>query len=509
MSTSHRVRPRFGGTLLFIALFVPGGATSAEPRPSRASPADAANVTSISGANDGARSARGSSASARGLKDQSVDADPTESLSAPFGAPSHQDDGTTAGGGVVAKPDLGGVAGTDLTNRPTNRRPTDEPDGPLAPRLIDRPLADATEFVEEPLKPWEPPGFWPCDDDLDCTDGYVCNGIEYCEKGWCQEGENLECWSDDPCFKKGDCHPTKGCAPDYVPEAYPGCCFSDLMCDDGNLCNGIDSCDPVMQVCHVEPPTPCNDGNPCNGYEACHPTSGCYLAEYGLACDDGNLCNGVEACDPETGCYTETLPDAVCNDDNVCNGAEVCDPVIGCHTLYPPMKCDDGNLCNGQESCDTKSGCASGVPLICNDGNPCTLDWCDPITGCRYEYCPDGETFCIDGLCTDDPWEDGGASACCAVGEAGCPADDAVEACVCAEDPSCCELAWGTHCTALAGLCGAACAEACTPSEAPGLPSDPAIEACVCDELEACCTNAWGHECVVAAATHCGADCGD
>ena len=43
--------------------------------------------------------------------------------------------------------------------------------------------------------------------------------------------------------------------------------------------------------------------------------------------------------------------------------------------------CSDGNVCNGDEVCQGQA-CRAGTPLNCDDGNPLTVDTCDPATGC-------------------------------------------------------------------------------------------------------------------------------
>jgi hypothetical protein len=78
--------------------------------------------------------------------------------------------------------------------------------------------------------------------------------------------------------------------------------------------------------------------------------------------------------------------DADCNDGNVCNGSEVCAAGV-CQPGTPlptGASCGDSNLCNGTETC--QSGlCYPGYPLDCSDGNPSTIEWCDPVTGCRHQ----------------------------------------------------------------------------------------------------------------------------
>ena len=61
--------------------------------------------------------------------------------------------------------------------------------------------------------------------------------------------------------------------------------------------------------------------------------------------------------------------------------------------------CSDGSVCNGSETCKMGT-CQGGVPLICDDGNACSVDSCDPKKGCKYKTVADGAT-CDDGsACT-------------------------------------------------------------------------------------------------------------
>ncbi|MCW5892848.1 MAG: hypothetical protein KIT14_20235 [bacterium] len=152
-------------------------------------------------------------------------------------------------------------------------------------------------------------------------------------------------------------------------------------CSDGNVCNGIEVCDPVLG-CRPGTPLDCSDGSVCNGLETCDPTAGCRPGTP-LVCDDGNGCTGLETCDPVGGCQPGSP--LACGDDNPCNGSETCDPVLGCRPGQPivcptgttcspatgacipidgcdPALCDDGDLCNGLEACDPQLGCVPGAP---------------------------------------------------------------------------------------------------------------------------------------------------
>jgi hypothetical protein len=152
-------------------------------------------------------------------------------------------------------------------------------------------------------------------------------------------------------------------------------------CSDGNACNGIEVCDPVLG-CQPGTPLNCSDGNVCNGIETCDPVAGCQPGTP-LSCGDGDVCTGFETCDPVTGCQPGSP--LACGDNNPCNGSETCDPVTGCQPGTPivcpigstcspvtggcipigacdPALCDDGDPCNGRETCDPVAGCVPGVP---------------------------------------------------------------------------------------------------------------------------------------------------
>lgn len=67
-------------------------------------------------------------------------------------------------------------------------------------------------------------------------------------------------------------------------------------------------------------------------------------------------------------------------------------------------QCDDGDACNGDETC-SGGFCDYGTPLVCNDGNFCTMDSCNPASGCENIPEADG-TVCDDYQ--SEPYCDGG-----------------------------------------------------------------------------------------------------
>jgi len=70
-------------------------------------------------------------------------------------------------------------------------------------------------------------------------------------------------------------------------------------------------------------------------------------------CNDGNACNGIETCQPGGICAGGTPVN--CNDDNVCT-TDTCDTGTGVCT-NAPNACDDFDLCT-DDSCDPQTGCA-------------------------------------------------------------------------------------------------------------------------------------------------------
>ena len=200
-----------------------------------------------------------------------------------------------------------------------------------------------------------------------------------------------------------------------------------VNCNDGNLCTD-DSCDSQAGCQHLFNSASCSDGDACTLDDQC--TDGQCKPAGALVCDDDNVCNGVETCDSQTGCKSGTP--LSCGDDNVCNGQETCNPKAGCIS-GPPQNCNDGNPCTN-DACDPEEGCVytfNQAPcsdadactigdhcsdgqcgatqlLKCDDANPCTDDSCDNMTGCTHTPnqlpCDDANActetdLCIDGKC--------------------------------------------------------------------------------------------------------------
>ncbi len=219
----------------------------------------------------------------------------------------------------------------------------------------------------------------------------------------------------------GECISDSGCVITEFSEA-------GAACDDGNVCTLGDQCDEQGN-CTIEEELSCDDANPCT-LDLCDSDAGCdstQLEAPGTSCDDGDPC---------------TLDDA-CLDSGACEGSEnECDDGIACTlNLCKPTngECNnavkqdgagcksegDGNACTQNERClngicgcsnaDTGScptfttgnliGQSNFDTVDCDDGKPCTHDYCEGGTGCVHDAlgymasCDDGDPCTTNTLC--------------------------------------------------------------------------------------------------------------
>ncbi len=279
----------------------------------------------------------------------------------------------------------------------------------------------------------------------ECVDGDVCTVGDHCEAGVCL-GSPVACDDDNPCTDDL-CDGLGGC--EFVPND-AGCddgdpctvadqceglvcagvsvscdCQADADCaalEDGDTCNGTLFCDTAALPfqCAVDPDTVVLCPSPPDGPDqlclagACDPDDGtCGLApaNEGYLCEDGDPCTLGEACAAGV-CDGGVEPN--CNDGNPCTD-DSCEPGVGCVHAPNAMSCNDGDVCTTQDQCDGGQ-CAGGPALVCNDGNPCTGDSCDPVTGCQTVAldlpCDDGNDCTIDDHCVDGGCVLGGLAEC-------------------------------------------------------------------------------------------------
>ena len=243
--------------------------------------------------------------------------------------------------------------------------------------------------------------------DAACSDGLWCNGAETCDATQgCQTGAAPDCddgafCTTDTCNEGTDtcthladntvCSDGNVCTDDICNEGI-GCAnpTNDTnTCSDNNACTTVDFCQAGS--CTGTSPQTCSDENACTD-DTCDPTTGCVFMDNSARCADGNACTS-DICDTGIGC---SHTPAICDDSNACTD-DTCDGVTGCLHTDISASCDDGNVCDGSETCDMVLGCLEwtgpeGAPLNCDDGNPCTDDSCDAVSGCvnlnNGECCP-------------------------------------------------------------------------------------------------------------------------
>jgi len=285
-----------------------------------------------------------------------------------------------------------------------------------------------------------------------CDDHLACNGVETCDpKAGCGAGTDLA--DNTPCDEGAG---LSGSFCDSTCQAGECTGAVVIVCDDGLICNGVETCDALDGSCVAGTDafdgTPCDEGGGaaenndlcdstcqgglcddtvvadcdngllCDGAESCDPFAGCQPgtdALDGTACDEGdggddNLCNS--AC-VSGACEAETAP--ACDDEVFCNGAEGCAPASGCIAGSDPCPgqmcregddrcvecladgdCSNNNLCDGIETCDVNGVCQAGTPPVCDDEQHCNgVETCDALLGCQPGIEPD----CSDPFdCTAD-----------------------------------------------------------------------------------------------------------
>ena len=166
----------------------------------------------------------------------------------------------------------------------------------------------------------------------------------------------------------------------------------------------------------------CDDENPCT-IETCTPCTGMgckggvcatKISDNGTNVDDGNLCNGVDTCVNGKAKQTTPVPPGL-DDNNVCTKNE-CDKATGKVTHPPVDGLDDGKRCT-ENKCDPVTGTSfPSVPF--SDTNPCTINercteqlgptsdliagclTCEDDAKCQLPNQPCLELKCEGGKCT-------------------------------------------------------------------------------------------------------------
>jgi len=192
-----------------------------------------------------------------------------------------------------------------------------------------------------------------CTTDAECDDGQFCNGWETCDSnGQCAAGTPGTCCSDRS-------HPTlcsealPRCDPDS--ENYGAGCQSDADCRYGRCQRCQDSCTFDAD---------CNDEFRCNGTERCLRT--CLGGP-----NDGNPCTSNANCTPGT-CIGQCQPGV-----NPCGGADCAERK--CQNVVPTQYCHVDSDCPLGSPCVSLTGTGFVCfTRVCGDGIISGSEQCDP-----------------------------------------------------------------------------------------------------------------------------------
>ena len=227
-----------------------------------------------------------------------------------------------------------------------------------------------------------------------CTDGIFCNGTDVCAGGVCTHAGN-PCANGPACDRScheetKDCHDAGGTScpddgnvcTDDTCDGNGGCAHPNntAPCDDGQFCNGPDTCQ--AGACTVHAGDPCINGTACD--RMCNEAAANCASPAGTTCpDDGNVCTD-DACDGQGNCRHSNNT-ASCDDGQFCNGADGCVGGVCRHAGDP---CAGGGDCNA--TCDEIAHtCQAPANTACSDDqDSCTVDVCDADGHCTHPPVP-------------------------------------------------------------------------------------------------------------------------
>ena len=190
------------------------------------------------------------------------------------------------------------------------------------------------------------------------------------------------------CVTNAECNDNKPCTFDLCVFGNCSNTPDNNLCQDGSGCNGDEVCIVATGQCAAGTPIDCGPGNVCVEIPT-NPFYRCAECVVNADCSDGVFCNGSEKC-VAGGCQPGVQPN--------CNPPDVC--VDGfCNLLTDQCEslptCFDDNLCTS-DVCVTQSSCVNapnyptathccnpdtGQLIVINDGNACTTDACNVLTG--------------------------------------------------------------------------------------------------------------------------------
>ncbi len=249
--------------------------------------------------------------------------------------------------------------------------------------------------------PGQPPDS--CQFDTECDNGNLCRA-HTCASGTCSHPDIAHCDDGNICNGTETCNPSNGACIPGTPN--PNCCNSNNDCPPDNLDCTDDVCNPINHQCEHNPiPSCCNSNNDCPpDNNACTDdvcNQGTHQCEHNLR---PGCCTADPGCNDNVSCTVDHCVNNACThapDNSLCLSSNPCKPgicnlTLGCQFLpaQDGYSCSDNNICNGAETC-LAGACKAGTNA--RSGMPC-----DNGDSCRPDSCNGG------GLCINSPLCAGG-----------------------------------------------------------------------------------------------------
>jgi cysteine-rich repeat protein len=231
---------------------------------------------------------------------------------------------------------------------------------------------------------------WSCHSDTDCSDRRTCNGAETCSP------TEHRCLAGTPpldgteCDRDGDPGTREVCLAGSCALSICGDGYADAVrgeeCDDGNAV-AADGCEPTTCTYSCRASSDCDDGEECNGTETCD--------------------LGSHACAPGTPLADGTECFMIGGEAGVCRFGGCTRRACGNGLLDPGEECDDGNLVDG-DGCDAACSFSCHASAECHEvpDDPCTTDTCETVPAgqqCRRAFstdvCDDADVCTAGDVC--------------------------------------------------------------------------------------------------------------
>lgn len=232
-----------------------------------------------------------------------------------------------------------------------------------------------------------------------CDDGVACTTDDRCEAGVCV-ATPCECSTDKECedaLTAGPCQ--KASCVDDACQLVADATLNGSDCDDGDDCTADDACD--AGVCVGEEVDCSGLDGPCSTGACVDGSCKLNLEDEGTECQPANACILNATCGASGNCEgtwdgakCKCGSSAECDDGRACT-LDTCDTTTGaCSSTPVAGTCLLGGDCwaGGDVHpfdqclrCDVASSSTEWTAVSCDDGDACTVDSCDAVTGCAQK----------------------------------------------------------------------------------------------------------------------------